>query len=111
MANALQHTPQGGRITLGARSTDEGIELTVEDTGEGISEADLPFVFDRFWRGDPSRTRKAGGGSGLGLAIARQIVQAHGGKITVESQVGQGSVFTIWLPTATPPPTEAQPAG
>jgi two-component system sensor histidine kinase ResE len=80
--------------------------LTVKDTGTGIREADLPFVFDRFWRSDPSRARKAGGGSGLGLAIARQIVQAHGGRIAVESQEGQGTTFTMWLP----PPGARPPA-
>ena len=107
VANALQHTPPGGRIFLGADADEEWVRLTVKDNGAGIAEADLPFVFDRFWRGDPSRARKAGSGSGLGLAIARQIVQAHGGKITVESQVGQGAAFTVWLPPNGAPPTDA----
>jgi signal transduction histidine kinase len=75
-----------------------GVRIVVSDTGEGIAAADLPFIFDRFWRGDPSRSHAQGAGSGLGLAIARQLVQAHGGRIRVESQPGQGTRFTIDLP-------------
>lgn len=100
VANALEHTPSGGSIRLEAHAAGNGVEIVVRDTGEGIPAEDLPFVFDRFWRADPARTRKAGGGSGLGLSIARQIVQAHGGKISVESQPGRGSVFTLSLPAA-----------
>ncbi len=114
MANALRHTPAGGVITLRAEpalstvegpvlSTVEGpvhdgVRIIVRDTGEGIPAEDLPYVFDRFWRGDPSRSHASGAGSGLGLAIARQLVQAHGGWIGVESGVGQGTTFTIELP-------------
>lgn len=98
VANALHHTPRGGQITLGAESTPNGVQLTASDTGEGITPEDLPFVFDRFWKGDRSRTRSGGAGSGLGLAIARQLVQAHGGKIEVESTSGQGTKFIIHLP-------------
>jgi two-component system sensor histidine kinase ResE len=72
--------------------------LSVEDTGAGIPESDLPFVFDRFWRGDRARARHDADGSGLGLAIARQLVQAHGGQIRVESQPGQGTRFVIDIP-------------
>ena len=74
-----------------------GAALTVADTGEGIAAADLPFVFDRFWRGDRARGRSAG--AGLGLAIARQLVLAHGGAIDVQSAPGEGTIFTIRLPT------------
>jgi signal transduction histidine kinase len=70
----------------------------VQDTGAGIPAEDLPYVFDRFWRGDRARARQPGGGSGLGLAIARQLVQAHGGQISVESLVGEGTRFVIELP-------------
>ncbi len=104
VANALRHTPQGGRITLGANRTfspdteSDSVRLTVQDTGEGIAADDLPYIFDRFWRGDPARTRLVGTGSGLGLAIVRQLVQAHGGYIEAESVVGQGTTFTITLP-------------
>ena len=95
-ANALRHTPAGGHVTLSATAAPGGAALTVADTGEGIAAGDLPFVFDRFWRGDRSRGRTAG--AGLGLAIARQLVVAHGGTIEVSSGVGEGTVFTIWLP-------------
>jgi two-component system sensor histidine kinase BaeS len=98
MANALRYTPAGGTITLRAEPVDGGVRITVSDTGEGIPAEDLPYLFDRFWRGDRSRSHAGGAGSGLGLAIARQLVQAHGGRIGVESQPGQGTTFTIELP-------------
>jgi len=96
-ANALRHTPSGGRVMLAARAGGDGVELAVTDTGDGIPEADLPYVFDRFWRGDRARGR-ATGGSGLGLAIARQLVRAHGGTIRAESAAGAGSAFIVYLP-------------
>jgi signal transduction histidine kinase len=76
----------------------DGVRIMVGDTGEGIPAENLPHIFDRFWSGDPARTHADGTGSGLGLAIARQLVQAHGGQIGVDSQPGQGTVFTIRLP-------------
>ena len=96
-ANALRHTPAGGHIHLAARRTPAGIELEVVDTGEGIRPEDLPYVFDRFYRGEKSRSR-ATGGAGLGLAIAQGIVEAHGGSIRVESEVGHGARFVFVLP-------------
>jgi two-component system OmpR family sensor kinase/two-component system sensor histidine kinase BaeS len=98
VANAVRHTPGGGTITLKAEPRKGGVRIIVRDTGEGIPAEDLPHIFDRFWKGDRSRTRAGGAGSGLGLAIARQLVQAHGGTICVESEVGQGTTFTIELP-------------
>lgn len=98
VVNALRHTSQGGKITIRADKTNEGIKLVVEDSGEGIPAEDLPFIFDRFWRGDKSRQHTEAGGHGLGLAIARQLVRAHGGQINVESTVGQGTTFEIRLP-------------
>ena len=95
-ANALRHTPVGGHVTLSASAAPGGAALTVADTGEGIAAADLPFVFDRFWRGDRARGRTAG--AGLGLAIARQLVLAHGGTIDVRSAPGEGTTFAIFLP-------------
>jgi signal transduction histidine kinase len=99
MANALRHTPSGGDITLRGEPVEGGVRIIVSDTGQGIPHDDLPYVFDRFWRGDPSRSHAGGAGSGLGLAIARQLVSAHGGRIGVESGPGQGTAFTIELPT------------
>ena len=99
VTNALRHTPRGGTITLGAEPLEGGVRLTVRDTGSGIPPEDLPYIFDRFWRGDRSRTRAGGAGSGLGLAIARQLVRAHGGQIQAESPPGGGTTFTIELPT------------
>lgn len=99
LVNAIRHTPAGGTITLQAKPTGPQIRFTVCDTGEGIAPADLPFIFDRFWRGDRARTHAGGVGGGLGLAIARQLVQAHKGSISVESTPGQGTTFIIELPT------------
>jgi signal transduction histidine kinase len=96
--NALQHTSQGGSITLQAEPVQAGVRLQISDTGEGIPAGDLPFIFDRFWRGDRSRGRAGGASSGLGLAICKQLVQAHGGRIDAKSQVGKGTTFTIELP-------------
>ena len=98
VANALRHTPTGGRVTLSAIPTPNGVRLIVADTGEGIPAADLPYVFDRFWRGDLARSHARGAGSGLGLAIARQLVTAHGGSIAVQSEVGRGTTFSLDLP-------------
>ncbi|NKE61656.1 HAMP domain-containing histidine kinase [Lentzea sp. PSKA42] len=92
ITNALRYTPRDGTVRLAA----EGVRITVSDTGSGISAEDLPHVFDRFWRADRSRTRDTGG-SGLGLAIVHALVSAHGGTVTVESQVGRGTTFTITL--------------
>jgi len=100
VSNALRHTGQGGSIVLRARGVDGFVQMTIVDTGEGIAAADLPFIFDRFWRADRARTHGGGAGSGLGLSIANQLVKAHGGKIEVASQVGQGTTFTIALPAA-----------
>jgi two-component system OmpR family sensor kinase/two-component system sensor histidine kinase BaeS len=100
VANALRYTSAGGTVTLWAEPLQDGVRLGVEDTGAGIPADDLPFIFDRFWRGDRSRTRSDGASSGLGLAIARQLVQANGGKIYVESQPGFGTRFTIEMDSA-----------
>ena len=96
--NAFTHTPEGGRVMVSAQASAGGVEVAVADTGPGIAPEDLNRVFDRFYRTDPSRARTSGG-TGLGLTIARRLVEAHGGFIEVESVVGQGSRFTISLPS------------
>jgi len=100
VANAIRHTPSSGTITLTSDPHPAGVEITVSDTGEGIAPDDLPFIFDRFWRGDRARTHHKGTGSGLGLAITRQLVRLHGGTIDVASTPGEGTTFTIVLPAA-----------
>lgn len=96
--NALRHTPAGGTITVtGENGPGDAVVIRVRDTGEGISADDLPHVFDRFWRADPSRTRGTGG-SGLGLAIVRQVVEIHGGTVTAASEPGVGTTFTLTIP-------------
>jgi signal transduction histidine kinase len=100
--NALTHTPASGTVSITLVQTELGngtaaLAVTVADSGEGIAAADLPLIFERFYRADPSRNR-ATGGSGLGLTIVRQLVEAHGGTITAESAPGQGARFTFTLP-------------
>lgn len=97
--NALRYTPAEGEVRVWAAADLSGtwLQISVQDTGHGISPKDLPHIFDRFYRGDLSRAR-ATGNTGLGLSIARAIVQSHGGSISVQSTPGQGACFTILLP-------------
>jgi len=95
--NAVQHTPEGGSIHLGWRCNNGGVEIEVADDGEGIAAEDLPHIFEPFYRGDRSRSRRQGG-TGLGLSLVRGLVEAHGGEIAVSSQPGQGTRFTVRLP-------------
>jgi len=97
VGNALRHTSAGGQIKLTARRQVGELWVEVIDTGEGIHREDLPHVFEQFYRGEKSRSR-ATGGAGLGLAIARGIVEAHGGKIGVESEPGRGTRFYFTIP-------------
>lgn len=99
VSNALNATPPDGSVTLRGRRVADRVLVEVLDTGHGIAPADQVKVFDRFWRADAARGRRTGG-SGLGLAITREFVTAHGGTITVASEPGAGTVFTISLPTA-----------
>ncbi len=99
ISNALRHTPEGGTISIetGLGSNEErSVQIVVKDTGAGIASDDLPFIFDRFWRGDKSRTARTH--SGLGLAITKQLIHAQNGTIDVQSEVGKGTTFTIELP-------------
>ncbi len=95
--NGLRHTAAGGSVLIETRLDGRTVQIDVRDTGSGIAPGDLPLVFEQFYRGEKSRSR-ATGGSGLGLAIAKHIVEAHGGRIWVESTLGEGSVFRVVLP-------------
>jgi two-component system, OmpR family, sensor kinase len=95
--NALQHTPSGGTVTLGLARQDDYAALTVTDSGNGIDASDLPYIFDRFYRADRSRSRRQGG-AGLGLAIVKWVAEAHNGRVDVASAPGSGSQFSLLLP-------------
>ena len=97
LSNALRYTEPGGTVTIELGQEDGHARLDVLDTGIGIKGEDLPYVFERFWRGEPSRARRTGG-AGIGLAIVRELVVAHDGRIDVESKLGQGSRFRVVLP-------------
>jgi two-component system, OmpR family, sensor kinase len=96
--NAVQYTPTGGRVILSMRVVNERVQIVISDNGPGIPAADLPHIFERFYRSEKSRKRSAMGGFGLGLSIAFWIVRNHGGTIDVSSIEGKGTTFTIWLP-------------
>jgi signal transduction histidine kinase len=98
--NAVKYTPAGGRVVVRVRSTETGPEVSVADTGPGIPEADLPWIWDRHFRSDQSRATR---GLGLGLSLARALVEAHDGRIEVRSRPGEGAVFTVHLPAPTGP--------
>ncbi|MGD8621065.1 MAG: ATP-binding protein [Anaerolineales bacterium] len=98
VANAIEHTPDGGTVRLDLACEGKQARLGVSDTGPGIPEAELPLIFERFYRRDPSRKRKASGGAGLGLSIAYWIAKMHGGDLHAESTVGEGSRFELILP-------------
>jgi signal transduction histidine kinase len=97
LSNALRYTDSGGSVTLALSRCGGSVCIKVSDTGIGIPEKDLPYVFERFYRTDKSRTRSSGG-LGIGLAITKAIVEAHGGRVGAESTEGEGSTFTITLP-------------
>jgi heavy metal sensor kinase len=99
--NAIRYTPTPGTVSVSLRREGQMAVVAITDTGVGIPAEDIPLIFERFYRVDKSRSR-AEGGSGLGLAICRHIAEAHGGKIEVESQVGAGSTFSVWLPLQSP---------
>jgi signal transduction histidine kinase len=131
LENAVRYSPPGSRVRLAVGSERGRAWVAVSDEGPGIAPEDQPRVFDRFWRADKARSRTEGG-TGLGLAIVRQITNAHGGEVQLQSRVGVGSTFTIWLPVApvegasrprgrpgraavaelhAPPPADGQPQG
>lgn len=102
VVNAIKYTPQGGTITVSLEQDGVWAKIRVIDSGTGIPKNDLAHIFERFYRVDSARSR-AEGGAGLGLSIVKWIVEAHGGKIDVKSEVGKGSTFTVWLPSLTRP--------
>jgi signal transduction histidine kinase len=95
VSNALRHTPSGGSVRVGCGRSKENnsrLEFWVEDDGDGISEENLPFIFDRYFKSRDS------GGTGLGLAITKRLVEAHGGEIRAQSDVGKGTSIRFWIP-------------
>ncbi len=101
VGNALNYTPVGGEVVVGLGKEGRRARITVSDSGLGIPKEDLPYIFERFYRGEKSRTRsKSGKGYGLGLSIAYWIVQNHDGQIDVSSPQGGGTTFCVWLPLA-----------
>ena len=97
--NAVKYTPPGGRVEVIGGSEGSKITIRISDTGIGIPEGKIPRIFERFYRVDKARS-KATGGTGLGLSIVRHVAENHGGRITVQSTLGEGSIFTVYLPRA-----------
>jgi two-component system phosphate regulon sensor histidine kinase PhoR len=95
--NAICYTPEKGNIFIEAKAVEKGTQVSVSDNGIGIPPEDIPRIFERFYRVDKGRSRDLGG-TGLGLSIVKHIVEAHGGRVGVESKPGQGSRFSIFLP-------------
>jgi len=101
IGNAINYTPAGGEVVVGLGKVMDQAQLTVSDTGPGIPAEDLPHIFERFYRAEKARTRQRNGkGFGLGLSIAYWIVRNHGGRIEVDSRLGKGTTFCVWLPLA-----------
>lgn len=109
VTNAIKYTAPGGRVEISLLAREGEAQFVVQDTGMGIAAADVPYIFDRFFRADKARTRGEGraGGVGLGLAISQYIAHAHGGSISVVSRLGRGSTFTVSLPTGALPRGDA----
>jgi signal transduction histidine kinase len=104
VTNAIKYTPRGGRVDMTLTRGEADVTFAVRDTGIGIAAADVPYIFERFWRADLVRSRASErGGFGLGLAICQWIAQAHGGTLSVQSRLGRGSTFTVVLPLAGSP--------
>lgn len=107
MSNAMRYTPEGGWVVVSVKADRRNVQIIVSDTGIGIAKEDLSRIFGRFWRADASRAREAGG-LGVGLSVTKQIVERHHGYISVESELGKGTTFTIHLPREhTPEPASS----
>lgn len=103
LGNALRYTPDGGEIRVSVATQSDMVRIAVSDTGPGIAPEHVPHIFDRFFRADEARSREAGG-TGLGLAIAKEFVEAHGGRIEVDTALGKGTTFFVYLPAGPPHP-------
>jgi two-component system OmpR family sensor kinase len=101
LANARIHTPVGTPISVSIESSEEGTSISIADSGPGLTQEDQTRIFERFYRADPSRNRAKEEGSGLGLSIVAAVMQAHGGKVSVSSKLGEGATFTVFFPLAT----------
>jgi signal transduction histidine kinase len=99
LLNAVAYTPEGGNVSVSVRALEEWVEVSVADSGVGILAEDLPFIFERFYRADKSRSRSTGG-VGLGLTIVKRLVEAHGGSIAAHGEEGEGSTFVFTVPRA-----------
>ena len=97
ISNAVKYTPDGGEIRITLSDTEDSVVFNIRDSGIGIPEAEIPYIFERFYRADKSRNRNTGG-SGIGLAIVKSVVSAHGGAVDVESRLNEGSNFIVKLP-------------
>jgi signal transduction histidine kinase len=100
LENAIKYSPRGGRVKLSSSKRHHAVSVTISDKGPGIAANEMPFIFERFYQSDSSRTKQKNTGYGLGLAIAKKITDAHGGHIEVKSTVGKGSAFIVHLPSA-----------
>jgi len=98
LANARVHTPSGTKVSVSARQDDSGTYISVADNGPGLSKEAQEKIFERFYRADPSRVRNGVEGTGLGLSIVDAVMNAHGGSVTVTSELGKGSTFTLFFP-------------
>jgi two-component system sensor histidine kinase BaeS len=105
-ANALRHTPEGGRVSLAAEATPEGTRITVRDTGPGIPPEHLPHIFERFYKADAARSATKTAGSGLGLSIVQAIIERHGGTVAASNAPDGGAVFEIRIPLPEHPPSD-----
>ena len=110
LSNAFAYTSSGGTVSVSASGIQDGVQVVVRDTGCGIPPEHLSNVFERFYRADPSRARSTGGAD-IGLALVKQFVAAHGGEVSVKSEVGRGTCFSFILPAAMRSAATAEPAG
>lgn len=97
LSNALKYTPEGGKVEVNIKGAEDTTEISIKDSGNGIPPEDLPYIFERFYRADKSRNRLTGG-AGIGLTITKSIIEAHKGRIEVQSELEKGTEFTVSLP-------------